>query len=667
MIQHRLRKERHILYCFIALVLAVWAACVPVEEGEKQYELRQDFSDSLVARILYFQNKQLTDSILPYFSSPDPTYRYYAAFAFQSYTDSTVSDSLIQLLGDENIKVGRAAAFALGQFHIKSNVTALIEHFDNNDSLGLKNKLNSTILEAVGKTGGKKELNLFTSIKTFRSTDTALYTGLMRGILQFQLRDIYSSDADKLVKRVLLNANFPPHVRMLACEIAHRSHTIKLDDKLYTFERLIRTTDDKELKLAYIRLLGKFQGKEVRDYLLTILSSFSDPAIQATALKVLAAHPYSAIRKTLDSMILQDNPQLRVIALDILLKKGRMDDVQHFQDLVDKTDSPFAKAKLYRIIINKLPFYYAVTKRTLRNRIMREMENTENAYAIAAYYTALAEDVSNYELLIDQGLESDEAVVRTASAKGLIEILLSPHLRRQYRSRADDVKDDIYTAFNKALRERADDGLIYELIHVADQIDFERLKASMKVAKKKLKLPNSWEAYADICRQLGQEIPSRDKYIKEISVEEIRNLEDSIQILISTEFGDMKVELYPQLAPFTVISTLELIEKGYYKDKFIHRVVPQFVIQDGCPRGDGYGSLDFMLRTETPQVYYDSGGWVGMASAGRDTESSQWFITFKATPHLNGRYTIFGKVISGLENIQGAYVGAQVNSMKIIN
>ncbi|HES60200.1 MAG TPA: peptidylprolyl isomerase, partial [Caldithrix sp.] len=108
-----------------------------------------------------------------------------------------------------------------------------------------------------------------------------------------------------------------------------------------------------------------------------------------------------------------------------------------------------------------------------------------------------------------------------------------------------------------------------------------------------------------------------------------------------------------------------LIDQGFYKNKKIHRVVPNFVIQDGCPRGDGWGSPDFSIRSEFSMINYEEGS-IGMASAGKDTESSQWFITHSPTPHLDGRYTNFGKVISGIGIVHQIEVGDEILDMEIV-
>ena len=88
--------------------------------------------------------------------------------------------------------------------------------------------------------------------------------------------------------------------------------------------------------------------------------------------------------------------------------------------------------------------------------------------------------------------------------------------------------------------------------------------------------------------------------------------------------------------------------------------MPDFVIQGGCPRGDGFGGLPETIRSEFSYQEYIEEGMVGIASAGKDTESCQFFITHSPTPHLNGRYTIFAKVKDGMEVVHQLEVGDQI-------
>ncbi|MDZ7264507.1 MAG: HEAT repeat domain-containing protein [candidate division KSB1 bacterium] len=117
---------------------------------------------------------------------------------------------------------------------------------------------------------------------------------------------------------------------------------------------------------------------------------------------------------------------------------------------------------------------------------------------------------------------------------------------------------------------------------------------------------------------------------------------------IRTNQGTIIIQLYSDDAPLTVANFIQLCEEGFYNGIIFHRVVPDFVIQAGCPRGDGWGGPGHAIRCEINPHRYVRGS-VGMALAGKDTGGSQFFITHSPQPHLDGRYTIFGQVVAGME------------------
>ncbi|MCX5752488.1 MAG: peptidylprolyl isomerase, partial [Candidatus Krumholzibacteria bacterium] len=121
-----------------------------------------------------------------------------------------------------------------------------------------------------------------------------------------------------------------------------------------------------------------------------------------------------------------------------------------------------------------------------------------------------------------------------------------------------------------------------------------------------------------------------------------------VTIRVSTSRGDIEILLYGDEAPAAARSILALAKAGFYDGSAFHRIVPGFVIQGGCPRGDGWGDAGFLLRNEINMHRYER-GTVGMADSGKDTAGSQFFITHTPQPHLNGRYTIVGRVTKGME------------------
>ena len=144
---------------------------------------------------------------------------------------------------------------------------------------------------------------------------------------------------------------------------------------------------------------------------------------------------------------------------------------------------------------------------------------------------------------------------------------------------------------------------------------------------------------------------------------------------ISTSKGDMIVELYENETPVTVENFVKLIKSEFYDGLSFHRVIPDFVIQGGCPNSrdgaegmPGTGGPGYSIKCEVnAEKQYHDRGVLSMAHAGRDTGGSQFFICHSRTntAHLDGNHTCFGKVIEGLEVIDQIEQGDKINSIKI--
>lgn len=142
-----------------------------------------------------------------------------------------------------------------------------------------------------------------------------------------------------------------------------------------------------------------------------------------------------------------------------------------------------------------------------------------------------------------------------------------------------------------------------------------------------------------------------------------KELDSTEKVVIKTDAGEIQCELYPWKAPATAVRFLKSVDSSDYAGRYFHRVVPHFVIQGGCPRGDGWGSESWMLRSYfTPELTYTPGS-IGLASVGPDTEGVQFFITHEHTPHLDGRYSIFGRVVSGMTVVRKIRPGHRILSI----
>jgi len=138
----------------------------------------------------------------------------------------------------------------------------------------------------------------------------------------------------------------------------------------------------------------------------------------------------------------------------------------------------------------------------------------------------------------------------------------------------------------------------------------------------------------------------------------------TVTAVVDTSRGKFTMELLPEDAPLTVDNFVQLARRGYFNGITFHRVVPNFVIQGGDPRGDGNGGPGYSIRCEINEVPYERGA-VGMALSGKDTGGSQWFVTHAPQPHLDGGYTVFGRVVSGMNVVDNIARGDAIRSISV--
>lgn len=142
--------------------------------------------------------------------------------------------------------------------------------------------------------------------------------------------------------------------------------------------------------------------------------------------------------------------------------------------------------------------------------------------------------------------------------------------------------------------------------------------------------------------------------------------EKNYRVTLKTDRGDIELELYPEHAPKTVNNFVFLANDGFYDDVTFHRVIPDFMIQGGDPTGSGRGGPGYRFEDEVSNnPLKHERGVISMANAGPNTNGSQFFITHAPQPHLNGRHTVFGKVVSGLEVVDKIRQGDKIQSVTI--
>lgn len=133
-----------------------------------------------------------------------------------------------------------------------------------------------------------------------------------------------------------------------------------------------------------------------------------------------------------------------------------------------------------------------------------------------------------------------------------------------------------------------------------------------------------------------------------------------------TTKGTIRVELFAEQTPKTVGNFEQLCEKEFYDGITFHRVIPNFMIQGGCPEGTGRGGPGYKFEDEFhPELRHDSAGILSMANAGPNTNGSQFFITHGATPHLNDKHSVFGKVIEGQDVVDAIEQGDKMTTVRV--
>ena len=139
----------------------------------------------------------------------------------------------------------------------------------------------------------------------------------------------------------------------------------------------------------------------------------------------------------------------------------------------------------------------------------------------------------------------------------------------------------------------------------------------------------------------------------------------SLYATFESDRGPIKVELYPDKAPLTVANFVNLARRGFYDGLNFHRVIPDFMIQGGCPEGSGRGGPGYKFEDEANNGLGHERGVLSMANAGPNTNGSQFFITHVATPWLDGKHTVFGKVVEGLEAVDKVEQGDHIRKVTI--
>jgi cyclophilin family peptidyl-prolyl cis-trans isomerase len=320
------------------------------------------------------------------------------------------------------------------------------------------------------------------------------------------------------------------------------------------------------------------------------------------------------------------------------------------------------------------PYTFSVTKSTINDILKDSLLKVSDIYRKTDIIRALSNDVTNFVFIRSVTEKAPDKVMQVTGLECFGNILSNPYFPKVYKSNFIPYKRLIFSYLIDGILSK-DVGLVSTAAMVLrDPVlnlkTFYPSDSIFRIAMRKQKLPENVEAYNELSKTIsywsGQPYrPAPNKGFRMMDWAVLNNITDSTTCDIHTSKGVIKIELLPTTAPMTVANWVELLKRNYFNGKAFHRVVPNFVIQNGCNRGDGFGALNYTIRSEYSHIYYDRPGMVGMASAGPDTESAQFFITSSATPHLDGRYTIFARVISGQDVVNKINRGDKILKINI--
>lgn len=662
------------LLCAYLLGLAAVACIPPSDEAPAPVGVRIDLNDPATRRIYDHQNARNADSLRAYLTDADPSYRYQAARALASFgdLDAPTVTALTDLLSAPEPLLRTAATYALGQAGGPAAADSLAAAFDQS---GRYPAYNAAVLEAVGKTGGEDLLDYVASITTYRPTDTLLLAGQATALFRFAARGHQSPAADARMLNLLLDPATPPAARAAAAWHLQRFPVAVDSLAEQKLRRLLRAGDDADAAMAAARTLGRAATPPARVALVRALQTNPDWRVRVAVLRGLAGFDYTAVREPVLAALNDGHPLVRQAAADYLLERGTATDATFYRKLARDSTAADVSPVLYAAAQRHLPLYFADYRGFLNYDLQQAYAATDDAYARAAVVRALGEYPWNYRNLYEFYRQSDQAPVRSAVARALADISGRDDFATFFRASARRVRLDLAGYFREmtlsgevgpayaAAGALAEQPEVYRPLYP----DLAWLETSIVAAQLPRQVESQRamvEARAALTGRPAPEPAALDVPAKPIAWERLM-AEGEKAVVVNTTAGSFTLRLFPTDAPATVSSFLELVAEGYYDGKVFHRVVPNFVAQGGGPLGDGFGGEDFRLRTETPGTGWDRPGLVGMASAGRDTEGVQFFVTHRPTPHLDGGYTIFGEVTEGQEVVDRLVVGSRIESIEL--
>lgn len=627
-------------------------------ENTSQTPLNKFANDSL--KLIYnLQDTRNTEALLPLLSSTNQENKLAAILAFASIQDSAANQQLLKALLDNDPAIREAAAYAIGQIgtdYMSSNLISLI---DQEESAEVK----TFMLEAIGKCATDESIKFLSTYYGNEALGYGVALGLFRGMIKGKISETGLSRIVELIK-----PNHSDNTRIIASTYLARNREQDINPFITSISLILRNDNNPFVRMNCARALSNATLSEVENALIVTLKHDENYLVRINALRAMNSLGGKEFKKAAFEAINDKNPQVGIVASQFIQTHADKKDYKAIKKLLEGTLNWQIESNLFAAAIK--------IKEKSSKLALNRLHKSENIYEQGALFMSLSNDLERYDMIKERLFHATHPVIGNYAMMALAQIRQNPDFET-LRKRQPQV-DDEYLDIVKHCIKSKDIALIYHasLLLRDPKLDFKKqLKSTdfLEEGLKSLTLPKDIEAYQELNKTIdylrgnqdNTPIPSNQTE-HPIDWATVATLEPNTLMRIITSKGDITLKLFVEKAPGTVSEIVKLAKSGFYDGKTFHRVVPNFVAQGGCPRGDGFGGLDYTIRSEFPPLYYQE-GFVGMASAGKDTESCQWFITHSPTPHLDGRYTIFAQVISGMPIVHKLAIGDIIEQIEIIN
>jgi cyclophilin family peptidyl-prolyl cis-trans isomerase len=631
---------RGVLYVFI---FAAAVSCSP-----RAFQSVNRFDDPVVRTIAGLQDRRQADSLRAFLADQNPSYRIDAAKAFGSVRDTTSLSAICTLLVQDTSKSARQfLAFAVGQNASYEGERLMMQVVRQNP--------NPENTEAFGKTA--KSFDPIQKIATVAPEQ--FHEGyawmLYRHTLQAPLDSV-----PEFLPEDCLGPQRSVEERLSVSQFLARGvrHINSYKPELI---RCIQEDPSPLVRMNAAFALRRIRDEDVRHLLQNVSAEDPDYRVRVNAIRSLQAFPPASIIDQLIRALSDSVANVSIAASEVIENVADTSTVVAIRSVIPEEKNWRAKSNL-------LAAWAKVQPTSEAGQHVREaISNSQTPYEKAAMIRALQYDSSASALLYGwMNINDNAPVVRSTAATSLVMLFRRVPRYAPLRNKIALLLVSVFGQGDPAVVGILSEAISDTSLHFRD---YYRDATFLRDARSRLSLPRDVEAIQPLDNAIAilegatAPTPPVNPFNHPIDWKLIATIRSDQKMTIETTRGNIVIRLFVDETPGTVANFIALSDKGYFNEKFIHRVVPNFVVQAGCNRGDGWGSEDYSIRSEfTPRKF--TTGSVGMASAGKDTEGTQWFITHSPTPHLDGRYTNFAEVVSGMDVVHQLEVGDRIISVK---